>query len=70
MPMGVAAAREGGHTATVTLFQELKRRNAFRVAAACIAFSWPVIQVVETLFPLFGLGDSRSFRRPDVRSAA
>lgn len=38
-------------------FAELKRRNVFRVAAAYVAGAWLIIQVVETLFPVFGLGD-------------
>jgi TolB-like protein len=39
----------------MTFFGELKRRNVVRVGAAYVALSWLVIQVVETLFPLFGL---------------
>ena len=39
------------------IFAELKRRNVFRVAAAYVAGAWLIIQVVETLFPVFGLGD-------------
>jgi len=42
----------------VSLLAELKRRNVLRVAAAYLAIAWLVIQVVETLFPLFGLGDA------------
>ena len=42
----------------MALFEELKRRNVLRVAAAYIAVSWLLIQVVETLFPAFGVGDS------------
>jgi adenylate cyclase len=38
-------------------FRELKRRNVLRVAAAYVAVAWLVIQVVETLFPVFGPGD-------------
>ncbi len=40
------------------LFEELKRRNVLRVAAAYVVASWLVIQVVETLFPAFGFGDA------------
>lgn len=40
------------------IFHELKRRNVLRVAAAYIVSAWLVIQVVETLFPLFGLSDA------------
>jgi TolB-like protein len=40
------------------IFTELKRRNVLRVSAAYIAVSWLLIQVVETLFPVFGLTDA------------
>jgi TolB-like protein/tetratricopeptide (TPR) repeat protein len=39
------------------LFGELKRRNVLRAALAYLAASWFLIQVVETLFPIFGLAD-------------
>ncbi len=42
----------------MSIFSELNRRNVIRVAAAYIAVSWLAIQVVETLFPLFGLSDA------------
>ena len=38
----------------MSLFDELKQRNVFRAAAAYIAVSWLLIQVTETLFPVFG----------------
>jgi len=41
----------------MSFFNELKRRNVLRVAAAYIVASWLIIQVVETLFPVFGLTD-------------
>ena len=34
---------------------ELRRRNVIRVAIAYTAFAWLTIQVVETLFPIYGL---------------
>ncbi len=40
------------------LFEELKRRNVLRVAAAYVVASWLIIQVVETIFPAFGFGDA------------
>ncbi|MGI9265699.1 MAG: tetratricopeptide repeat protein [Gammaproteobacteria bacterium] len=40
------------------LFAELKRRNVLRVAAAYVVAAWLVIQVVETIFPLYGLSDA------------
>jgi TolB-like protein len=42
----------------VSLFSELKRRNVLRVGAAYVALAWLVIQVTETLFPVFGLSDA------------
>jgi len=39
-------------------FDELKRRNVFRVAIAYVAGSWLLIQVLETLFPIFGLPET------------
>jgi len=41
----------------MSLFSELKRRNVFRVGIAYIVVAWLVIQVAETIFPLFGFGD-------------
>ena len=41
----------------MSLFSELKRRNVFRVGVAYIVVAWLVIQVAETIFPLFGFGD-------------
>lgn len=37
---------------------ELKRRKVFRVAGGYAVFAWLVIQVVETVFPAFGLDDA------------
>ena len=42
----------------MSLFVELKRRNVLRVATAYAAVSWLIVQVAETLFPVFGLGDT------------
>ena len=39
-------------------FNELKRRNVLRVAAAYVVVAWLLIQVAETIFPLFGFDDS------------
>ena len=41
----------------MSFFEELKRRNVVRVAAAYVVAAWLLIQVVETLFPVFGLSD-------------
>jgi len=41
----------------LSLFAELKRRNVLRVAIAYLAVTWLLIQVVETLFPIYGLSD-------------
>ena len=42
----------------MSVLEELKRRNVIRVAVAYAAISWLLIQVVETIFPLFGLSES------------
>ena len=40
------------------LFNELKRRNVFRVGAAYMVTAWLLIEVTETIFPLFGFGQT------------
>ena len=42
----------------MSFITELKRRNVIRVAIAYAAVSWLLIQVVETLFPIYGLSDA------------
>lgn len=42
----------------MTLFAELKRRNVLRVGAAYLVAAWLLVQVAETIFPLFGYGDT------------
>jgi TolB-like protein/tetratricopeptide (TPR) repeat protein len=42
----------------MSLFNELKRRNVFRVGAAYSAMAWLLIQIAETTFPAFGLRDA------------
>ena len=42
----------------MSFLNELKRRNVLRVATAYIVSSWLLIQVSETIFPLFGFGDT------------
>ncbi len=42
----------------MSFFNELKRRNVFRVGAAYVVTSWLLIQVTETIFPLFGFDDT------------
>ncbi|MDH3616196.1 MAG: adenylyl cyclase, partial [Gammaproteobacteria bacterium] len=38
----------------MSVFDELKRRNVFRVAAAYVVAAWLIVQVVDTIFPAFG----------------
>ena len=38
----------------MSLFNELKRRNVFRVGAAYMVTAWLLIEVTETILPLFG----------------
>ena len=42
----------------MSLFNELKRRNVLRVGAAYVVMAWLLIQVAETIFPLFGFDDT------------
>jgi len=42
----------------MSLYQELKRRNVFRVGIAYLAGSWLLVEVAETIFPLFGFDDT------------
>jgi TolB-like protein/Tfp pilus assembly protein PilF len=42
----------------VSIISELKRRNVLRAAAAYLVSAWLLIQVAETIFPLFGMGDA------------
>jgi len=42
----------------LSFFEELKRRNVLRVAAAYLVSAWLLIQIAETIFPLFGFGDA------------
>jgi len=41
----------------MSLLGEIRRRNVHRVAIAYVAAGWLLIQVAETLFPVFGLSD-------------
>jgi adenylate cyclase len=42
----------------MSFWGEIQRRNVHRVAIAYVAAAWLLIQVVETLFPVFGLSDT------------
>ena len=42
----------------MSVYAELKRRNVIRVGTAYVAFSWLVIQVLETLLPIFGISEA------------
>ena len=41
-----------------SFFQELKRRSVIRVGAAYVVTAWLLIQVAETIFPLFGYDET------------
>ena len=41
----------------MSLLSELRRRNVIRVGAAYLVSAWLIVQVAETIFPLFGFGD-------------
>ena len=40
------------------LIDELRRRHVFRAAVAYLAAAWLLIQVLETLLPIFGLSET------------
>ena len=42
----------------MSLWGEIRRRNVHRVTIAYVAAAWLLIQIVETLFPIFGLSDN------------
>lgn len=42
----------------MNLFAEIKSRNVIRVGIAYLAAAWLLIQVAETLFPIYGVPDS------------
>ena len=42
----------------MSFFAELKQRNVLRVGTAYIVSAWLLIQVAETVFPLFGFDDT------------
>lgn len=42
----------------MSLFAELRRRKVIRVALAYLAGSWLLVQVAETLLPVYGFGDA------------
>jgi len=42
----------------MNLFAELKRRNVFRVALFYIVSAWLIVQVAETLLPVFDVSDA------------
>ncbi len=42
----------------MSLFEELKRRNVVRVAIGYLAGAWLLIQILETLLPIFGLPET------------
>lgn len=41
----------------MSIIKELKRRNVFRVAAAYLAGAWLLIEVAQTILPLYGFTD-------------
>jgi TolB-like protein/Flp pilus assembly protein TadD len=42
----------------VSLYSEIKRRNVLRVGIVYLAGAWLLIQILETLFPIFGLAET------------
>ena len=48
----------GDKQITTSFIGELRRRNVPRVGAAYVAVAWLLMQVAQTVFPAFGLGDA------------
>jgi TolB-like protein/Tfp pilus assembly protein PilF len=42
----------------MSIVRELKRRNVFRVAIAYLTGAWLLVEITETLFPIYGLSDA------------
>lgn len=42
----------------MSLISELQRRNVIRVATAYVALAWLVVQVLDTLAPIFGISEA------------
>jgi TolB-like protein len=42
----------------MSLLSELQRRNVFRVAIAYLAAAWLLVEVTDTIFPYFNLGET------------
>ena len=42
----------------MSILRELKRRNVFRVGIAYLAGAWLLVEVTETLFPIYGFSDA------------
>jgi hypothetical protein len=42
----------------MSLYNELNRRNVLRIGAAYLVVAWLVVQIAETIFPLFGFSQS------------
>jgi len=40
------------------LYDELKRRNVIRIAAAYLAGAWLIVQLIESLLPMFGVAET------------
>lgn len=41
----------------MSIVQELRRRNVFRVAVVYLSAAWLLVEIAETLFPIYGLSD-------------
>ncbi len=52
-PLALAANYFGGQD--VSVFEELKRRNVFRVGVAYAIVSWVVLQIIDVVSPIFEL---------------
>ncbi len=58
-----------GEQRVASLFQELKRRNVFRVGVAYVIVGWLIVQVIETISEPLGLPDQSVLPEQYVNSA-
>ena len=42
----------------MAILDEIRRRNVHRVIIGYLAGVWLLVQIIETLFPMFGVPDS------------
>ena len=56
-PKSVGFNQRGAGKFSMSIVQELKQRNVFRVAVVYLSAAWLLVEIAETLFPIYGLSD-------------